>query len=59
MPQLRLEFHLGRFIWILGREDDINLEYSSLIRGILWTLDIPFPVPEIPIEEAHPNGRFL
>lgn len=59
MPYLGLKFHLRRFVGILGRQDYIDLEKSTLVAGIIRALDISLPVPVVTVEETHLHCRFL
>ena len=59
MPYFCLEFHFGRLIGVLWRHLDVDLEETSLIRGVLRPLDVSDPMPDIVVHQCHSNCRLL
>lgn len=59
MPDFCFEFHFWWLVRILRREGDIDLEESSLVRGVIGAFDVSFPVSEVIINDGDLNVRFL
>ncbi len=59
MPDLSVEFHFGWLVGVFGRQLNIDLENTPLVRSTLGALDGSFPVPEIIIDYRDFDVRFL
>ena len=51
MPNFSIKFHFGRFVGVLWGQLDVDLIEASVIGSVIWSLDVAFPMPEIPIKE--------
>lgn len=59
MPNFSIEFHLRRLVRVLGRKLDIDLVATAFVWGIIWSLNVAFPVPNITVEQRDLDSRFF
>jgi hypothetical protein len=56
VPDLGVELHLGRLVGVFWREHDVDLVRAPLVRRIVGTLDVSFPVAEVAAKERNLDG---
>merc|ERR1740121_1736688 len=60
VPDLRVEFHLGRVVRIVTGNLDVNDEDAARVGSAFWALQLPLPMGEVgAVDGVRRHGRFL
>jgi len=59
MPNFSIKLHLGRLVGVLRWQLDVDLEATAFVCSIIWTLNVPLPMSDVPVKERDLDSGFL